>query len=363
MKIYISRLGMLGDTLFIVPALKNIRRTYPNAQIIVIVSPVGKAIIEETSLVDKIIVYNIYYPKWSAFWLKNKLKKDQADLYFNFDASEDYHTIFSSCLKSKKVYRMVRDYVDDSSIQLKQQSGEKLSDHIVDQYLSLLEKADIHIKETDYVFPSHSKKCDSFYAQYKNKLSPNGQKLIGIHAGNHVYNTNKLFQKIGFVPRAWSLPYYCQLAEKLATQHTNSIIVLTGGFYEKKMASTIEAHLQKKNLPVINMAGKTHSTVAFLGLLRTLSLMLCGDTGPMHMAAALEVPLISIFCSADPNDTGPKGNPKKSQVVMSDLPCNPCVHRVHEFQCPSMTNCVQDLTPGLILSKTTSLRKQYMEQS
>jgi ADP-heptose:LPS heptosyltransferase len=56
--------------------------------------------------------------------------------------------------------------------------------------------------------------------------------------------------------------------------------------------------------------------------LRQCELMITNDTGPMHVAAALGVPLIALFGPTDPHSTGPYG--QLENVIRTGLPCSPC---------------------------------------
>ncbi|MCP4720769.1 MAG: glycosyltransferase family 9 protein, partial [Desulfobacteraceae bacterium] len=59
----------------------------------------------------------------------------------------------------------------------------------------------------------------------------------------------------------------------------------------------------------------------------------CNDTGPMHMAAALDIPVFAIFGPANPVRTGPHGN--IHTVLQKDLDCSPCYRQkpCDNYQC------------------------------
>ncbi|MFC1770785.1 glycosyltransferase family 9 protein [Candidatus Margulisiibacteriota bacterium] len=361
MKILISRLGMLGDTLFTLPAASNIQAKYPNAKLYFLASPPGNKLLEAFGFKGQILTYNIYYPKLTKYFLRKKLSKIQFDYFFNFDCSEEFHSFYQTTVNTKKWFRMTNKITEDGTKQLIQETGSGLKTHIVDQYNKLIEMADIPVIKKDYVFPDYQNNIEKFEKSFSKKLksSPNNL-LFGIHPGNHAYNTNTLFKDLGFIPRAWSLNNFAKLGLLLYKRYPGCKIVLTGSFYEKKLTNKIEKQLIKNNIPVINLAGRTNNLFKFLGLLKSLNLFFCTDTGPMHLAAALQVPLISIFCSADPKDTGPKGNPEYFQVVTPDMKCFPCVHTDHHEQCPPGTNCVEVLSPEIVLEKTKTFRSNKL---
>jgi ADP-heptose:LPS heptosyltransferase len=71
-----------------------------------------------------------------------------------------------------------------------------------------------------------------------------------------------------------------------------------------------------------------------LGLISLADLFISNDTGPMHLANALRVPVVAIFGPTDPAVTGPFEQP--ARVVKHDVPCWPCFYR----KCPYDHRCM-----------------------
>ena len=85
----------------------------------------------------------------------------------------------------------------------------------------------------------------------------------------------------------------------------------------------------------VDLAGKDR--VAFLpALLRRFSVLLTGDTGPMHIAAAVGTPVVALFGPTDPGRTGPLGD--RHTVLRRDLSCSPCFLK----QCPYGHECMEE---------------------
>ena len=84
----------------------------------------------------------------------------------------------------------------------------------------------------------------------------------------------------------------------------------------------------------ISIAGKT-GLKELLGVIGKASFFVCNDTGPMHMAAALNIPVFAVFGPANPIRTGPYGS--IHTVIQKDLPCSPCYAQQpctkFKFQC------------------------------
>ncbi|MEO5377836.1 MAG: lipopolysaccharide heptosyltransferase II [Magnetococcus sp. DMHC-6] len=94
-----------------------------------------------------------------------------------------------------------------------------------------------------------------------------------------------------------------------------------------------------------NLAGKTTLDQA-IDLLQTAQVVLCNDSGMMHVAAALERPLVALYGSSDPHHTPPLS--PHAQTLSLGLPCAPCFKR----HCPDKhTNCLWQLTPSMVLER------------
>jgi heptosyltransferase-2 len=109
------------------------------------------------------------------------------------------------------------------------------------------------------------------------------------------------------------------------------------------------AHLR---VPALNLAGKTGLRQA-LAVLKLLKLLLTNDSGLMHAAAALEVPLLALFGSTDPEATGPFT--ARATVLRHPLPCSPCLKRT----CDQGYTCLTDIT----VPEVAAAARQWLKES
>jgi heptosyltransferase I len=101
----------------------------------------------------------------------------------------------------------------------------------------------------------------------------------------------------------------------LLAQLPRDRIVLTGSGGEASHVTAIADGC-------LNLAGKTN-LLELVELLRRCAVLVTGDSGPMHLAAAVGTPVVAIFGSTDPVLTGPYGS--GHVVLRADLPCSPCL--------------------------------------
>ncbi len=126
--------------------------------------------------------------------------------------------------------------------------------------------------------------------------------------------------------KRWYPEKFAKVAAHYAGEYN---IVIFGGPTETEMAQSIEDELTALGINnVTNMAGKTtiEELCAYIG---GLSLFITNDSGPMHVAAAYQVPTVSIFGPTRHLETSQWKN-RKSRIVRHDLPCAPCMKR----ECP-----------------------------
>ena len=90
------------------------------------------------------------------------------------------------------------------------------------------------------------------------------------------------------------------------------------------------------------MAGRT-SIRELMALISRCKLVITNDSGPMHMSAALGIPVIAIFGSTDPELSGPIG--KGHVIIKKDVSCSPCFLRT----CPTDLKCMEMISVDDVL--------------
>jgi heptosyltransferase-2 len=147
--------------------------------------------------------------------------------------------------------------------------------------------------------------------------------------------------------KRWPAPRFARLATLFQEKDAAAVLII-GSAGEAEIAESVVASMDRK--PVV-LTGQT-TLSQLLGLISLASLFVSNDTGPMHLANALHVPVAAIFGPTDPEVTGPFERP--AAVMKKDTPCWPCAYRV----CPYDHRCMTRIEPEEVYRAAGALWRQ-----
>jgi heptosyltransferase-2 len=193
--------------------------------------------------------------------------------------------------------------------------------HQVDEYLALLEAAGLHIQDRiPRISPSQEAK-DFTEGIFETAGIRPEDLAIGLQPG----------AKFG-ATKLWPPERYAAVGDRLA-ESEGARIVLLGGPEEAPLTASISSAMKTQAL---DLAGKDRLSL-LPALLQRLDLLLTGDTGPMHVAAAVGTPVVALFGPTDPKHTAPVGD--HNTVLRRNLFCSPCFLKT----CPYGHECMEQL--------------------
>lgn len=163
------------------------------------------------------------------------------------------------------------------------------------------------------------------------KIIPSHSFILAVHMGCHkVAKEGKRFLSKLFPflaakeSRSWSFKRFDQLIQRLLKNYPNLHIVLTGSASEAYAAKSLTKHSN-----IINLMGKTNVT-QLAALLSRCQLLLTGDTGPMHIACAVSLPLVLLCGMTDPAHTGPYPPLSHHKIIQKNGMKNISVEEVYQ---------------------------------
>ena len=283
MQVLIELPTWLGDCVMATPAIENIVNFYNDVQITFVGSFVSIEAMKNHPKVVKTVVLNKKY----GVLYKTVKDLDSFDAFFSFRSS--FRTKFLKFLISSQ-----NKYQFDKN--------KYINCHQVKKY-------------NDFV--NHSLNIDSNPGKLKlykqNQSSDVGQKpILGINPGASYGSAKR-----------WYPEEFAKVASELSSQYD---IVIFGGPGEKDIAMDIEKSLIEKGVSNYqNLAGNT-TIPGLINHISKLDLFITGDSGPMHVAAAFQVPTVAIFGPTKDDETSQWMN-EKSIIVKKNLDCQPCMKR------------------------------------
>jgi len=145
----------------------------------------------------------------------------------------------------------------------------------------------------------------------------------------------------------WPVEHFISLGRLLRARRSVSLFLL-GGTKDAGKCQEIERALGGN---VVNLAGRL-SIPETGAVLREMDLLIAGDSGPIHMSAAVGTPTLAIFGPTDPVRTGPYGD--QHRVLRSNLPCQPCYAR----RCRRGDNaCMREIFPEQVAETALDMLK------
>jgi heptosyltransferase-2 len=322
MRILIFEVNWRGDVLFSTPAIRAIRKRYPDSFIAVLVVGRCREILEQNPNIDEIIIYEEYQRHKS---LLGKLKLIRELGRKKFDQVFIFHRSFTRALmvylagiperigyNTKK-----RGFLLTKKIELPEQGL-----HKVEYFLNMVQAAGISGERKFYEFYiSEGEKAWARQTLSAQGINDNDFLVVLNPGGN-------------WKPKRWFPDRFAEVGDRLVKDY-NARVIITGSLRDRALAEEIAGLMKAKP---ISFCGKTD--LKKLGaLLEKADLVISGDSGPMHIAVALGTRVIALFGPTSPAITGPYGR-GEYKVIWKDVGCEvPC----YNFSCNDY-RCMKAIT-------------------
>ena len=327
----------IGDAVMCLPALMDLRECFEKADITVLARPTIAELLREQCGIKGLIVYKHqteHRGPVGLLRLSHVIRNRAFDTAVLFpNAFESALLALLSCIPTRIGYAIDgRGWLLSRAVQppLKQ------SLHQMHYYQQLVQ-AIIQVPSKNRIpklvatphnlFTSTPSLADLF--------SSSNMLLVGINPGS-VYGSAKRWLSERFSELG------DQIVEQIQKKHPefSSIrCVLLGGKGEEELGMEIANQMRT---PPIILSGKT-SIQELMSILTRCAVLVTNDTGPMHIAQALGVPVVAIFGSTDPEVTRPVG--EDFCVIREPVRCSPCLLRA----CPIDHRCMSNISTDQVV--------------
>jgi len=150
--------------------------------------------------------------------------------------------------------------------------------------------------------------------------------------------------------KRWGEARFAELIDRLNEEHSLPCVLLAGAD-EADICRRIETRCRRRPP---NLAGRT-TLRELIGVLERAAIVVCHDSAPMHLAAALDRPMVCLLGPTNPARTGPYN--QEARVLQSDWPCVPCYLR-RLSQCGYEHRCMTALDVGQVLEAILAVRNR-----
>ena len=298
-RILLIRLSSLGDIVLTTPVIRAVRSQFPDAHIAMLVGKQSAEVLRENPHLDEIITFDRFAKdKDTGEMLRAARVLRDRKFTLAIDLQRKFRTevlmYFSGAAERVGKGRLCTVRVSEQ--------GNK---HATAHYFDLLHAVEIPaVDQKLELFLAASERADATQRFDIAGVTPTGLK-VGFFPG------------AGWKLREWMPERFAAIADRLV-QHFNAEVLIFGGKKESELVHTVANLMDARAVP---FAGNLQIR-ELAACIEKCDLFLTNDTGPMHIAAAVGTPTVSLFGPGNHVRFQPLG--ALHQTIRHDVPCSPC---------------------------------------
>jgi lipopolysaccharide heptosyltransferase II len=332
--ILVIRRRYLGDIVLLGSLFRNLRLHWPRARIVALVEPAYAGILALNPDVDQVVSPPDRALRWPGF--VRRLRALSLTHVLDIDNTEKTALIARLCGARKRVVlhhgnrrlRLPALYTD----RVYHPSEEHETQSITEYYLKALEPVGVPLATREIRLVPREIQV----AEWRRFIGSQGRTLL-VHPGSRS------------PARLWPAENFAAVCDRVQDE-IGAQVVLVGGKAEAGTIAAIRAAMRTHALkPVVSP-----SLDELAALARACTALLCHDSGPMHVAAAVGTPVVALYGSQNPKLFHPAG--EGHRLLLPSLPCSPCL--APDTCVPGdsyRTVCVRRHTPDSVFSAVESV--------
>ncbi|MEO6588073.1 MAG: lipopolysaccharide heptosyltransferase II [Pyrinomonadaceae bacterium] len=340
MKIVVRGTNWIGDAVMTIPALRELRRIFPHAEILLHTRSWAKGIFQDAEFIDGIITFENVGSKFKTVAAQSKNLKSH-----NFDLAVLFPSSFESAFTAKlaKIPRRFgyakegRSFLLTDSVEIPVWKNEK---HESLYYLNLIAEIDKSFFNTE-VFLQNELSADLKVSEERRIAARKILEKAGVDPAKKtialgVGSTNSRAKR-------WQTESYAELNDKLQNDLDTNVI-LVGASDELDISNEV---FEKSKIKPIILTGKTSLSEA-VAVLSEIDLLISNDMGLAHIAPAVGTKTLVIFGPTNPQTTQPLG----SEIIRREtVECSPCMLR----DCPIDHRCMTRISAAEVFERAKDI--------
>ncbi|MCG9128560.1 glycosyltransferase family 9 protein [Candidatus Poribacteria bacterium] len=337
-RILFIQLSALGDTILAIPTVRAFRQEFPDTEISFLASPTNLSYLEHCPYIDKHILFNK-----PSFKLIFGLRQERFDYIIDLEHWSRFSMLLAYFIGASRIIGFSaagqhRHYLFTDSIPHVPGKHEVLNFlSITDKFCDKIEDISLEV----WIEDSELQWCHNVFVEEELQKD---QRIVILHpeAGRR-----------GEPRRRWIQENFIELAD-IITEKYGVQVVLTGAPDEVQLSQTIETQTVCKT---INLAGKTKVN-QLAALFNQADLVISGNCGPMHLAAATGTPVIAIHGPTNSEQWGPWG--ENNICLEATLPCSPCLNLGFEYACQALPDGTSPCMHTISVSEVLQACDRYL---
>ncbi|MBI5778133.1 MAG: glycosyltransferase family 9 protein [Planctomycetes bacterium] len=329
--ILVVRLGGIGDVTVITPALKALRKLYPQSKISLMTNHYSAEVVRGAPYADELITFTDLFSTQSVFeflkpgilyqlyCLVTLMLGRRFDVFISLHNLVKWPNVVKPFILSILSQAPVRAGFNTHSrgFFLNVKTPDDSNKHLMFRCLDVIKQLASRGKITYTLQPPSPEvwlddKDREFAADFSGR-NPTGL-LVGIHPGG---NTRT------YATQCWPAERFARVADAIADKY-KARILLTGSKADRHILDKITSQLK---IPPLRLP-EDISVKQLAAIIGRCNLFISNDTGPMHLAVAMKVPTIGIFGGGDFSIYGRYPAEMGFTALKKDLPCSPCYHKI-----------------------------------
>ena len=282
--ILIIRTDRIGDVVLTTPAIKALRKAYPMAKLSILVAPSTKDLVWPSPYLDEVLVDDRagrHQGVIGLLKLARDIRRKHFDAVFVFHTKRRSNLVaflagipFRTGYKNEKLGFLLTNPIKDFRTQ-----GQK---HEAQYCLDVLKTIGAENNDLD-LFVATQKEAEIWANEWLNSYEVKSGEMIAVHCGS------------SDPAKCWPVEKFAKLMDALHQRYNLKIVLLGAG-------DTVECSHQIKQQTTftpLDVTGQT-SLAQTVSLLRRCRLLISNDSGPVHIAAAVGINVISLFMRDQP---------------------------------------------------------------
>ena len=329
------KLAAIGDAILLIPTLRKLKQSFPDAVLTFMCSDINEAVIEKIPYVDKIINCRVYdFLKNPVNFVRfiKELRKTKYEVVIDAGQWERINSVITCFTKKDysigyKTEGQWKHVINDAVVE------HSRTKHELENFMDLLlplglipfgKKLEFDELQLEYFLTKEDRQFrDAFWIE--NHLED--KTVICLHPG--CGENGK--------PREWKIENYIELGNKLHDFDKDIMFLITGTALEGELCNKLYNGIKDF---AINTSGK-YTLEQTAALVERAVLMVCSNTGILHISTCVGTRTIGLHGPTNPVKWGAYS--PKAVVIQSDKFCSPCLYLGHDYGCSKPT-CMLHIT-------------------